>query len=131
MSKKIQLKLVAGGLAVLSAGLLFALGETPRLIEKLANYPNPFDSRKEETFITYQILQDLPVRVKIYDLFGYLVKEFSFVPGEMGGRAGENKVRWDGTDGSGQKVAKGGYICQIIVEGDQPAKGTRKIGVIH
>ena len=118
-------------IAVISCGVLFALGENPKLIDHLVNYPNPFDSRKEETFITYQIPQDLPVRVRIYDLFGYQVKDFHFSAGEPGGRAGENQVQWDGTDQRGEKVTKGGYICQVTVEGDQAARGIRKIGVIH
>lgn len=129
--KKISPKLAAGLLALLSIGILFALGETPRLIDKLVNYPNPFDSRKEETTISYQIPRDASVRIKIVDLFGYPVKEFNFSQGEMGARSGENNVRWDGTDETGQKVAKGGYICQVILEGDQVATGVRKIGVIH
>ena len=131
MNTRIKQKLMVGLFAVCSVGILFALGETPRLIDKLINYPNPFDSRKEETFIAYSIPQDLPVRVKIYDLFGNPVREFNFSAGEIGGRLGENIVRWDGTDGSGQKVSMGGYICQVTVEGDQLARGVRKIGVIH
>ncbi len=118
-------------MTLLASGILFALGDTPKSIENLVNYPNPFDSRREETFIAYSIPQDLPVRVRIFDLFGYQVKEFNFMPGEEGARAGDNRVRWDGTDGTGEKVSKGGYVCQVIVEGDQPARGVRKIGVVH
>lgn len=123
--------LLGGGVAFLSAGILFAFGEIPKIIEKLSNYPNPFDSRVEETVITYQLSYDLPVRIRIVDLFGIPVREFSFSPGDVGARAGENIVRWDGTDASGQKVSKGGYICQVIVEGERPSRGIRKIGVIH
>ena len=118
-------------IAVISCGVLFALGENPKLIDHLVNYPNPFDSRREETIIRYELPQDLAVRVRIYDLFGYQVKDFHFSPGERGGRAGENEVRWDGTDQTGEKVTKGGYICQVTVEGDLAARGIRKIGVIH
>lgn len=131
MEPKFRRRLIWGMGVMLSAGILFALGETPRLIEQLINYPNPFDSRKEETFISYRLPQDLPVRVRIYDLFGYRVKEFNFSAGELGARRGENIVRWDGTDGSGQKVSMGGYLCQVTVEGEQSARGIRKIGVIH
>lgn len=123
--------LLGGGLAFLSAGFLFAFGERAGVLEKLSNYPNPFDSRKEETVITYQLLSDQPVRIRIVDLFGYVVKEFHFSPGSNGARSGENMVRWDGRDESGQKVSKGGYICQVSVEGERPSSGIRKIGVIH
>lgn len=123
---------LAGGLAViLSGGILFALGDSPQMIDKLTNYPNPFDCRKEETFITYQLPQDMAVRIKIYDLFGYMVNEFYFSAGEAGGRSGENVVRWNGSTNAGDKVSTGGYICQVTVEGDQTARSMRKIGVIH
>lgn len=131
LSDKLKPELLGGLLSVLLAGMLFALGQTPTLLDQLANYPNPFDSRRESTVITYRLPQDSPVRVKIYDLFGYPVKEFVFNPGEMGARAGTNEIAWDGTDGSGNKVSKGGYICRVTVEGDRPVNGIRKIGVIH
>ena len=124
-------EIIGGIVALLLTGLLFAFGQVPTLIDGLANYPNPFDSRREDTTITYQLPQDLPVKVAIYDLFGYEVKEFHFYPGEMGARRGANDVAWDGTDQTGGKVAKGGYVCRVTVEGDQPAAGVRKIGVIH
>ena len=120
------------GLAViLSVGFLSAVGESPVVLDQLVNYPNPFDSRREETTISYQLAQDLSVRVKIYDLFGYKVKEFTFSPGEEGGRAGINELKWNGTDETGSKVSMGGYVCQVIVEGDQPVRSIRKIGVVH
>ena len=124
-------KVALGLWIILTSGILFALGDSPKGIENLINYPNPFDSRREETLIAYSIPQDMPVRIRIYDLFGYQIKDFHFSPGENGARSGENTIRWDGTDESGQKVSKGGYICQVTVEGDQPARGIRKIGVIH
>ncbi len=115
----------------LTSGILYGLGERSSLLEGLTNYPNPFNSRSEATSIAYQLPADQPVRVRIYDLFGFQVKEYQFSPGEMGARSGNNTISWDGTDESGQKVSKGGYVCMVMVQGDQPARGVRKIGVIH
>ena len=123
--------LVLMGLGFLTSGILFALGDRGSLIEGLSNYPNPFNSRTENTSIVYQLPQDLPVRVRIYDLFGFQVREYNFGPGDMGGRGGQNTIAWDGTDETGEKVAKGGYICQVTAEGSLAARGVRKIGVIH
>ena len=123
--------LILLGLGFLTSGFLFALGERGGLIEGLSNYPNPFNSRTENTSIVYQLPQDIPVRVRIYDLFGFQVREYDFGPGEMGGRMGQNTIAWDGTDASGQKVAKGGYVCMVMTQGDLSARGVRKIGVIH
>lgn len=122
---------IFAALGFFASGFLFAVGEKGSLLEGLTNYPNPFHSRSESTSIAYQLPADVPVKVRIYDLFGYRVKEFNFYPGEMGGRSGQNTIAWDGTDESGDKVAKGGYVCQVTVEGDQPARAVRKIGVIH
>jgi len=73
------------------------------------------------------------VTVTIFDLMGYLVKEWTFEKGDVrGGIAGDNRVKWDGTNEAGNKVATGGYICRIIVESKEGRKITiRKIAVIH
>ncbi len=131
ISSKLKPELLGGFLTILMAGLLFAFGEPPRGIEQFINYPNPFDSRREGTTIAYTLPEDAAVRVRIYDLFGYQVKEFSFSAGEMGAHNGANLIQWDGTDGTGDKVSKGGYICRVTVEGSRPVNGIRKIGVIH
>ncbi len=131
MNKKTSHRWIVLFAAVLSTGFLFAVGETPTLIDEVVNYPNPFDSRREDTTVSYRLIQDLPVRVRIYDLFGYQVRELYFHSGSIGGQTGINTFRWDGTDSAGQKVSKGGYICMITVEGDQPTRSIRKIGVVH
>ena len=100
-------------------------------ISGVSNYPNPFDSRKEKTTITYLLKQDSEVTIRIYDLFGFRVKEMSFPAGTPGGTFGANNVEWDGTDGSGHKVSKGGYVADIQVKGDKVISVQRKIGVIH
>src|SRR3989344_5336740 len=119
---------ILAALALLTSGALFAVGERGSLLEGLTNYPNPFNSRSEATFIAYELPQDLPVKVRIYDLFGYRVREFVFAPGDTGARQGQNRISWDGTDETGQKVAKGGHVCQVTVDGHQPARALRQIG---
>jgi flagellar hook assembly protein FlgD len=94
----------------------------------ITNYPNPFDSREETTSIIYSIPHEAEVRMLIYDLFGYLVREF---PKERMS-AGTKRIVWDGTNQDGQKVAKGGYICIVeILNGTNRIVTSRKIGVIH
>ena len=72
------------------------------------------------------------VKITIYDLLGYVVKTFHYQPGEMGGKLGPNFVTWDGKNGMGSYVSKGGYIARIKV-GSSLGTATviRKIGVIH
>src|SRR5581483_1007729 len=100
-------------------------------ISSVTNYPNPFDSRKEKTVISYLLKQDSDVTIKIYDLFGFKVLEMDFPAGQPGGQYGANQVEWDGTNSSGAKVSKGGYIALIQAKGDKVVTIKRKIGVIH
>jgi hypothetical protein len=56
----------------------------------------------------------------------------NFTPGDNGGRAGANYVIWDGRNGFGAFVSKGGYVANIKVKSPTgTATTTRKIGVIH
>lgn len=104
---------------------LRAAGDICRVV---TNYPNPFDSRSEATTISYLLPEEADVTVKIYDLFGVLVREFP--PSRE--HSGVKFLHWDGTTDDGRKVAKGGYICVVEIAG-QAARllATRKIGVIH
>ncbi|MBI4376494.1 MAG: hypothetical protein HY549_08595, partial [Elusimicrobia bacterium] len=111
-------------------------GAANTIITGVSNYPNPFDSRKGgpagRTVITYVLGADSDVNITIYDLLGYVVKNFSFSPGADGGRAGPNYVTWDGKNGSGTFVSKGGYIARIKVKAPGGSStAIRKIGVIH
>ena len=55
-----------------------------------------------------------------------------FAPGSNGGKTGANFVTWNGKNGVGRNVSKGGYIARIKV-GSSLGTATviRKIGVIH
>lgn len=106
------------------------------IISQVTNAPNPFDSRQGglegKTQISYRLAHDYPVQVTIYDLLGRPVRRWEFQPGQEGGLSGSNSLLWDGSNETGQKVAKGGYLAQIEVEaGGAVATALRKIGVIH
>jgi len=114
-------------------------GLPSEIISAVSNYPNPVDTRKGglegRTFITYLLASDAQVDITIYDLLGYRVMAWSFPAGSQGGAQGANFVPpggWDGTNESGQKVSKGGYLAQIKVGGSKGSTTViRKIGVIH
>ena len=94
----------------------------------LTNYPNPFDSRTEVTTIIYSLSSTSEVKLTIYDLLGYPVREFA----SLDETSGIKKIVWDGTNEEGLKVGKGGYICVLeICNGSIKTLSTRKIGVIH
>jgi len=114
-------------------------GLPSEIISNLTNFPNPVDTRKGglqgRTFISYLLASDAQVEIVIYDLLGYRVMAWSFPAGSPGGMQGANAVPvggWDGTNESGQKVSKGGYLAQIKVSGGSGSSTViRKIGVIH
>ncbi|MDI6803321.1 MAG: PQQ-binding-like beta-propeller repeat protein [Bacteroidota bacterium] len=72
------------------------------------NYPNPFS---EQTTITYQIKQQSPVLISIYNILGQRVKTFQqeFTGQNIG------QVQWDGKDGLGRKVANGIYFYSVSI----------------
>jgi len=106
------------------------------VISDLTNAPNPFDSRHAglagETQISYTLAGNYGVTMTLYDLLGQRVRSWDFQAGEEGGRAGNNSILWDGTNESGRKVSKGGYIAELQVDAPQTSvTAIRKIGVIH
>lgn len=125
------------GLPGMHAGSTGALNSLPApLITDVINAPNPFDSRKAGlegmTQISYNLAQDAPVTITLYDLLGRRVRDWTFHSGDAGGRQGTNQFLWDGTNEAGQKVSKGGYLAQVEVEANQSvATVLLKIGVIH
>lgn len=106
------------------------------LIGKVSNYPNPVDLRKGgvegRTVINYTLNDNAEVTITIYDLLGNVVREFSFSSGAEGGKLGPNFVTWDGKNGLGGLVSKGGYIVRVKAASPKGSKViTRKVGVIH
>ncbi|MFC1521331.1 fibronectin type III domain-containing protein [Elusimicrobiota bacterium] len=111
-----------------------ASSEPPEVINKVSNYPNPVDTRKGgHTTIAYTLAQDSSVKITVYDLLGYKVREWSCSPGDPNGcRAGPNFMKWFGNTSGGRKVGKGGYIVRIEVNSPKGSQTiTRKVGIIH
>ena len=78
----------------------------------LQNYPNPFNP---ETWIPYQLSEDSPVSISIYDTTGRLVRTLSLGFQSAGfynsrGRA----AYWDGRNAFGERVASGVYFYQLM-----------------
>ena len=106
------------------------------LLSKVSSYPNPVDLRKGgvegRVDITYILNDNAEVSMTIYDLLGYVVREFKFSSGSEGGKLGPNHVLWNGQNGLGGTVSKGGYIVRVKASSPKGSKVImRKIGVIH
>jgi hypothetical protein len=113
-----------------------ATGAAGEILSNVRNYPNPVDTRKSgpegKTAITYMLESSAEVTITIYDLLGYVVREFSFSAGSEGGKPGFNSVVWDGKNALGGFVSKGGYIVRVKASSSRGNKTIlRKVGVIH
>ncbi|KPL02814.1 MAG: hypothetical protein AMJ90_04825 [candidate division Zixibacteria bacterium SM23_73_2] len=82
----------------------------PEAFSLSQNYPNPFNP---ETYIEFAVPNVSLVSLKIYNIKGQLVR--TLLASEV--EAGVHKVRWDGTDDGGEKVASGIYFYQFKTEG--------------
>ena len=83
----------------------------PKLTQLLQNFPNPFNP---ETWIPYQLSEDSPVSLSIYDTTGKLIRTLSLGYQSAGfyhsrGRA----AYWDGRNAVGEQVASGVYFYQL------------------
>jgi hypothetical protein len=96
-------------------------GTLPRQFELFQNYPNPFNSG---TVISYSLSQRSPVRLKIFNIAGQLVR--TLMDAEQ--PAGYRQIRWDGADARGKPVACGVYLYRLTVDGEIE---TRKMTLIR
>ena len=89
------------------------------------NYPNPFNPT---TVISFTLPEQTRVTLTIYDMLGRPVRRL--IPGRMY-EAGRHRVRWDGTDARGRKVASGVYFYRLQVDGAQRISASRKLVVLE
>ena len=77
----------------------------------LQNYPNPFNP---ETWIPYQLSEDSPVSISIYDTTGRLVRTLSLSLQSAGFYNSQGRAAyWDGRNALGERVASGIYFYQL------------------
>ncbi len=95
--------------AVLSVRL-DGIGKTDQNL-LLQNYPNPFNP---ETWIPYQLSENSPVSVSIYDTTGVLVRTLSLGIQSAGFyNSRERAAYWDGRNDAGERVTSGLYFYQL------------------
>ena len=91
----------------------------------LQNYPNPFNP---ETWIPYQLSEDNPVSVSIYDTTGKLVRTLSLGFQSAGFyNSRERAAYWDGRNALGERVASGIYFYQLTTPSFQQ---TRRLVIV-
>lgn len=91
-------------------------------------FPNPLP-RNTVGEIGYDLSKDMDVEIKVYSMFGHLVRQLAAYEGEDGGRTGQyNRVEFDGKDASGRDLGAGAYFYLIVHNGDVLGKG--KIAIL-
>ena len=77
-----------------------------------ANYPNPFNP---ETWIPYQLAENAEISIRIYDTSGKIVKTLFSGHQASGYYITRGKAAyWDGRNESGEAVASGVYIYELV-----------------
>jgi hypothetical protein len=102
----------------IATDFVFPFRVEPFQTRLMANYPNPFNP---ETWIPFELASDSDVTVRIYGLDGEIVRtlDLGYRPvGEY--RARESAAYWDGRNETGERVASGLYVYELIA-GDQRA----------
>ena len=83
----------------------------PKLTQLLQNFPNPFNP---ETWIPYQLSEDNPVSISIYDTTGKLVRALPLGYQSAGFyHSRERAAYWDGRNVLGEQVASGIYFYEL------------------
>jgi len=87
-----------------------SVGSTALSTVLLGAAPNPFLS---STTIRFSLKEPGDADVQVYDISGRLVKSVF----DQWAEAGPHQVSWDGTDGSGSRVASGIYYIHMVAQG--------------
>ncbi len=86
----------------------------------LQNYPNPFNP---ETWIPYQLSEDTPVSISIYDTTGKLVRTLSLGFQSAGFYNSRSRAAyWDGRNAVGERIASGIYFYQLTTPAFQQTR---------
>ena len=110
------------GIALLEELLGFVV---PQKTVLLPNYPNPFNP---ETWIPYQLSQDSPVSISIYDTTGKVIRTLTLGPQPAGFYQNRSRAAyWDGRNALGERVAGGVYFYTLTAGG---FTATRKLLIL-
>ncbi len=102
----------------------------PGLIKSI---PNPFNPQIQGfTYLSYALQDNFPTILYIFSMSGELIYTKSFSSGDVGGKAGDNLVPWDGKNSSGNFVGNGVYFYKIAasVSGSKKVLGSGRVIII-
>ena len=121
-SKTINLNITSGGAASIEISGLSK------------SSPNPFNpSTQSETYVYYTLSNNYPTTLYIFSLTGEQIYVKTFESGQVGGKAGDNLVPWDGKNQFGTTVDNGIYFYKVAANngGGKKLIGSGRIIVIR
>lgn len=123
-----QLVLLAGNeLGTSSRSMVISAGKL-RVVDTPLCFPNPFSPRAGgKTTIQYTLSHSAEVDLMIFGSSVQIIKRFQFSPDSPGGKAGMNKVVWDGRTDYGTIVGNGIYVGTLVDRQSQNVLGKLKI----
>ncbi|MFA6431830.1 MAG: hypothetical protein WCV91_05595 [Candidatus Margulisiibacteriota bacterium] len=87
------------------------IGGELRVLNQPLAYPSPFSATKNgEVFIQYELSADADINAYISSVDGTVVKKYMINSGVEGGRAGINKITWNGRADQGFVCGNGIYV---------------------
>ena len=100
-------------------GTAEVIGGPARTYDTALVYPNPFNpGHNKEVVIQYRLSKNLNVDIYLISISGQRIKKLSYDSGAKGGRAGLNKVTWDGSTNFGGIAANAIYLGTIVNRDD-------------
>ena len=121
-SQTLNIKVTPENLANALLAVKFDSIGKPSQNQLLQNYPNPFNP---ETWIPYQLTENSPISISIYDTSGKLIRTLSLGFQSAGFYNSRSRAAyWDGRNAHGEPVASGVYFYTLTA-GDFTA--TRKM----
>lgn len=121
----VQAQDVSGNAAADGAYQVHFRTQSDVALESVYPYPNPMSTQTVFAFrlrgADASLLDDF--RLRLYTLSGRLIREFDLLedPTDLAGgtlRIGWNKLRWDGRDEDGDRVATGVYLYKIFARAE-------------
>ncbi len=105
---------------------------TELLVKNNYPYPNPARVKANPLLsFSYVLSREANVNIKVYNLNGLMIKEFSVSKGLAGGKVDFNAIPWDGVDQFGNDVANGLYLYVLTVnDGQNKIVQKKKVGIL-
>ena len=82
-------------------------------IEKLINFPNPFNDFTRFSFEHNRAGDDLEITIDVFSMQGKRIKTFSMIKENSASRISD--IVWDGKEQNGSKLRSGVYIFRLSI----------------